>query len=332
MTIKIIYCAFYFKKVQKKIRKILIVLLKILITLLSFLYIFYKLKQYNVIEFHFSFNDFKNYFIFFIVILLMPLNWFIESIKWKFLVRNIEKIEIKTSFKAVFSGITFAIFTPNRIGELAGRIFVLKKENRIKAIFATAAGSLSQQMITLFIGFIGGLLFLYFYRERLINIEDRQLYYIKIVSIILVIIGFLLLFNLKRLSSMLNRMKLSQKMIDAINVLASYSSMELFRVLLFSLLRYIVFLFQFFLLLSFFNIDIALFEAFICIALTYFVSSVIPTFTLTEIGIRGSAALFFLGLFSDNAVGILSATALLWIINLAIPAIIGSLFFGRTRI
>ncbi|NPA45090.1 MAG: hypothetical protein GXO49_06120, partial [Chlorobi bacterium] len=66
--------------------------------------------------------------------------------------------------------------------------------------------------------------------------------------------------------------------------------------------------------------------------LTYFISSVIPTFTFAEIGIRGTAAIFFIGMFSSNIVGIISATALLWIINLAIPAIIGSVLFYRTKL
>ena len=51
-----------------------------------------------------------------------------------------------------------------------------------------------------------------------------------------------------------------------------------------------------------------------------------PTIALTEIGIRGSIAVLVLGIFSNNIIGILSSTVVLWIINLIIPAIIGSLF------
>ncbi|MAJ89900.1 MAG: hypothetical protein CMD08_01295, partial [Flavobacteriales bacterium] len=54
--------------------------------------------------------------------------------------------------------------------------------------------------------------------------------------------------------------------------------------------------------------------------------SIIPTIAITEIGVRGSVALFFFGLVSNNVVGILSATFVMWIINLVFPALIGMIF------
>jgi hypothetical protein len=63
----------------------------------------------------------------------------------------------------------------------------------------------------------------------------------------------------------------------------------------------------------------------------YLAMAVIPTFALTEIGVRGSTAIFFIGLFSTNISGILSASIFLWIINLAVPAIIGSFLFSKSK-
>ena len=56
------------------------------------------------------------------------------------------------------------------------------------------------------------------------------------------------------------------------------------------------------------------------------VVSVIPTIAITEIGIRGSVAVFLFGLLSSNIVGILSATFVMWVINLLLPALLGTLF------
>ena len=148
---------------KKQVRKILFFSLKTIIAALSFAYIFVKLKEYNQIEFPFNEIDTTQVYLFISVILLMPLNWLIESFKWKYLVRKLEHISIVKSIKAVFTGITFAIFTPNRIGELGGRVFVLKKEHRTKAVFATATGSLSQMMITIILGVISGIVFLFLY-------------------------------------------------------------------------------------------------------------------------------------------------------------------------
>ncbi len=317
---------------RKKIKNILIIVIKTAIAFLSFFYIYLKLKQYNEQELSFQLDNSVDLILLITVVLLMPLNWFIESVKWKYLIRKIESVRTFTAIKAVFSGIAFAIFTPNRTGELAGRIFVLKKGNRIKAVFSTAVGSLSQMLITLFLGFISGIFFLYFYLSELPESSEEYLLFVKILSVLLVLFGFLVFFNLNFFVRILKRIKLSEKIINPIEIITEYSSKELINILLYSFLRYCVFLLQFYILLVFFKVDITFFESILCISLTYFVSSVIPSFTLTEIGIRGSAALFFMGIFSGNDIGIISATALIWIINLAFPAIIGAFVFYKTKI
>jgi hypothetical protein len=72
-------------------------------------------------------------------------------------------------------------------------------------------------------------------------------------------------------------------------------------------------------------------DGILIISMIYFIMAVIPTFALTEIGIRWSVALFFIGLYYKNILnedlatdsGTVIATTFLWIINLALPAIIG---------
>jgi hypothetical protein len=62
------------------------------------------------------------------------------------------------------------------------------------------------------------------------------------------------------------------------------------------------------------------------IVLSFFVLAAVPTVALTELGVRGSISIFFIGLVSTNILGILVSSFALWIINLVIPALIGSLF------
>ena len=104
------------------------------------------------------------------------------------------------------------------------------------------------------------------------------------------------------------------------------------KVLFISFFRYLVFLTQFYLLLQVFGVNINIIPAFISIGLIFLTMSAIPTVTLAEIGIRGSVAIYFLGMFSDEIVGIVSTSIMLWIINLAIPALVGSLVFYKIKI
>jgi hypothetical protein len=110
------------------------------------------------------------------------------------------------------------------------------------------------------------------------------------------------------------------------SVFSFYSAEELAKVLLFSVARYVVFTTQFFILLHVFGVVINYTDALVLIMTMLFVISVIPTIAITEIGVRGSVALFLFGLISSNTVGILSATFVMWIINLLLPALIGTAF------
>ena len=50
-----------------------------------------------------------------------------------------------------------------------------------------------------------------------------------------------------------------------------------------------------------------------------------PTIALSELGIREGVSIAVLSGISDNTLGIISASFTLWIINIAIPALFGSL-------
>ena len=65
-------------------------------------------------------------------------------------------------------------------------------------------------------------------------------------------------------------------------------------------------------------------------ALTFLSMSIIPTIALTELGVRGSVAIYF-GYISSNTIGILTASFALWIINLVVPAILGVLFVYQLK-
>ena len=109
-------------------------------------------------------------------------------------------------------------------------------------------------------------------------------------------------------------------------VFSFYSFEDLLKVFAYSVARYAVFTTQFFILLELFEVQILYADAIILIMIMLFVISVIPTIAITEIGVRGSVAVFLFGLISANTIGILSATFLLWVINLLIPSLIGVAF------
>jgi hypothetical protein len=99
------------------------------------------------------------------------------------------------------------------------------------------------------------------------------------------------------------------------------------------MLRYLVFSGQFYLLLRAFGLNIPYFQALMLISMTYFVMAAIPTIALADLGIRGSVSIYFIGIFFGGGIAcstsILSASTLIWTINLAIPALFGIFFIHR---
>lgn len=290
----------------------------------------------------------SGFFILLSIIILMLVNWGIESFKWKYLIKKNEKISLLKSFTAVLSGITVSTFTPNRIGEFFGRVFVLKKTNPWKGAFITIIGSFSQLIVTLWIGLPCIIFVLYNYRKELLKtiffdlFSQKILFYNLLFLAIIINIGLLLfyfnLINIKKIRFVFKN-KTLKKLFDHLSVFGEYSFKELIIVLTLSTLRYFVFTLQFILTLHFFKVEIPLILSFCMIASLYYTMAAIPTVALTELGVRGSLALLLLPLFYEQnsivtdeiKMNVFSSSIFLWIINLVIPALIGSIFVLRLK-
>ena len=259
---------------------------------------------------------------------MMFSNWIIEAFKWRFLIRKIEYISLLRSVKAVFSGITVSIFTPNRIGEYGGRVFCLEEGDRIQAVLITIIGSVSQFIITFLLGSLGlsSCLFIYPEVRSFFYLNESHIIYIMIFLLFLNLLFILCFLNFSLLSKFILRKKFLTRFSKYSIVFSFYSNKDLLLVLSLSLFRYIVFSLQYFLLFFVFDVGLNYFEAIILIPTMFFLVSIIPSIAITDISVRSSVALLLFGLATDNIFAILSTTFLIWIINLIIPALIGTIF------
>jgi hypothetical protein len=57
----------------------------------------------------------------------------------------------------------------------------------------------------------------------------------------------------------------------------------------------------------------------------------VPTIALSELGVREGVSIAVLSGISENTLGIISASFSLWIINIAVPALLGSLILLRIK-
>ena len=112
-------------------KKTLSLILKITIVFLAFYFLYQQVVSKKAFEgFDLLFikqNIFQNKGLIILVLFMMFFNWLLEALKWQFLIKKIEKISLITALRAVFSGITVSVFTPNRVGEYGVRVFCLEK-------------------------------------------------------------------------------------------------------------------------------------------------------------------------------------------------------------
>jgi len=274
-----------------------------------------------------------------IVVFLMLVNWGLESQKWRFMIGKIERVSFFRSMMAVFTGASISFFTPNRTGEYFGRAFILDKASHVDGILITILGSMSQLLITILTGTLSMLVFIPKFLSSSAFFSGYIYYGFALLIILLDLLLLFLVMNAQFLSVLRDKLLRSKlkKFRKHLAVFSDFRPHDMAYVIGMSLLRYLVFTGQFLLLLKVFSVPVPFFDGVIITSLIFFVLSIVPTVTLTELGIRDSAAVYFFGIwFSHSAgmsdsvlIGILSATTLLWVINLAIPAVIGTFFVFR---
>ena len=150
---------------------------------------------------------------------------------------------------------------------------------------------------------------------------DVILYGVIAVLIILTLFYFRLSWIIKGVDHLPG----SKRFAYLVNALEDFDATLLIKLLSLSLLRFIIFIVQYYLLFRLFDVQVLWWQGFWSVSVSFLVMAVIPTFAIAELGLRGRIGLTLTGLFSTNATGIIFATAGIWFINLIVPAIAGSL-------
>ena len=269
-----------------------------------------------------------------IVIFLMIINWSIEALKWKISIQKVQPVSFSRSFSAILSGVSFSVSTPNRIGEYLGRILYIEEGNRLRVISLTIVSSISQLIITLFAGSVG----LFFIRK---NIETGntmqgldsfwlQVLQYGVIIVLLILTG--IYFRLSLLINLVDKLRNNNRYSWLVGSLKDIDATLLLKLLSLSAIRYVVFVVQYFLLFRLFEVNAGWWECFWAVSVVFLVLAIIPTFAIAELGLRGNVSLKLIGLFSTNSLGISLTTATIWIINLVLPAIAGSLLILSVKI
>ncbi|WP_140937821.1 lysylphosphatidylglycerol synthase domain-containing protein [Sphingobacterium lumbrici] len=310
----------------KSQKKYLNYCIKITIVGLAFWFIYSKVNnQKNLSEFQNLLSGVDTvtmYWTMASIIVLMLVNWFLEVGKWIFLSRSIEKLGFWKATKSVFCGLTWAIFTPNRIGEYGGRVLLLKPENRVRGAVAMGVGLFGQLVLTSVFGALSIAWFVSTFLETPVSVT----FGVWVIALIYALAFIILYFNVHWVDYMVGKIKVLDKVKSFFSILEDFTKVELLQVLLISAARFIIFTSQYVILMLVFLPELPFVSMVLMIFILFFVQSAVPSLDIFDFSVRSFVASNLYGYITTQEIAVMAIVSCIWFVNLILPAIIGSFF------
>nr|WP_298156649.1 lysylphosphatidylglycerol synthase domain-containing protein [Flavobacterium sp.] len=305
--------------IPDKAKQFLFAMVKVLIVAAAFYFIYDRLSHTRLdwkrVQ-HLLENPMATYLLVGVVILAV-LNRFFEILKWRNLVMSIRDISLFEATRQVMASLTAGIFTPNGLGEYAGKALFYEKSWAKKIVFLNLICNGAQMMLTLIFGVFG---LLYFNTKQAI-IDSQVILFLFIGCCV----GFVALLFMKRFS--IKGYSL-EKLLHKINTLPKNIHLKNMGLAFF---RYVFFSHQQYLLLVCFGVKLPYLMVLSTIAISYLLASSLPSFQFFDFAVKGSVAVFFFGQLGVNEWIVIFVTTAIWFLNVVVPVGIGSYFVLRFK-
>ncbi len=261
-------------------------------------------------------------------LVLLPANIALEAYRWARLVRCVvPAVPLRRAMAAVVAAYPIGLLTPGRVGDYVGRAVLL---TGVPA-GVSAALTFAERMATLAWCLAGGLVALAPYLARHAVPSPAATALVSVAAMgTAALFAALLVPGLARgaLSAVLPFAPVRR----ALDAFARVPPAEAVRLVALSGLRYGVFSTQFVLLVLAFAPGAGVAGVVLGVALTFFAKSAVPQVTLGDLGVRESAAVFFLGAYGVAAAAALNASLAVFVVNLVLPSLAGLPLLWRARV
>ncbi|SHM70328.1 lysylphosphatidylglycerol synthase domain-containing protein [Myroides odoratimimus] len=303
------------KILSDKTKQYLVLLIKILVVSAAFYYIYNQLSNDETLDFHILgevVSEPKNYLAIAALMFLTFSNRFVEILKWQNLSSLIKPVSVGQAAKQVLSALTLGIFTPNGIGEYAGKALYFEKKDAPRVIFLNMVCNGVQVIYAIVFGLIG-LTILNQFHEIIPNT------YLYIVYALIAVV-FTLLFSIRNFAIK------GYSIQTILNLLNEIPKKKHRKNLFLALLRYASFTHQYVILYYLFGVDIPYFELLCAVSAIYLMASSLPNFQFLEFAVKGSIAMFIFTALDVNQWVVALVATLIWLLNIVLPISIGSYF------
>lgn len=261
------------------------------------------------------------------VVLLIPFNWSLEALKWQSAIRYVQPSSFWTCWHGVLTGVLMSFFTPQTIGDFAGRSMHLPALRRWQVADGLLVSNFTQLFIT---GTFGAMAILSYLKA--LDWLPSAWYKTMVASwcLVALLIGLTFL-AAKEIWKSLPNYAWKTALKPYLMNFAAYTWKDLAWLTCLSLCRYMVFAAQFLLVISAFEVKADWTILWNGVAFIFVMKSVLPTLnSLGDLGVREFSAVAFFQLFDVPTEKIIAASLLLWSLNILLPALLG--FFSFVRV
>ncbi len=239
-------------------------------------------------------------------------NRYLEILKWQNLVSFLRPISVGESAKQVLGALTAGIFTPNGLGEYAGKALYFDTTKTKTIIFLNLICNGIQMILTIVFGTIGLVLIGYWNWALAIVVISCLLLLASFLSKKIKVKGY----SIQKLLEKLNEIP---RPIHQKNIILA-------------ICRYLVFSHQYYFLFLAFGVDLPYVTLMANIAVVYFLASSLPSFQFLDFAVKGSVAVFFFGKLGVNEWIVIFISTLMWFLNVVLPVVIGSYYVLRFKL
>ena len=256
--------------------------------------------------------------------LLSFVNTGIEALKFQHVLLP-EKVSFNDALKSVYAGASTGLLTPDRLGNFIGRTLHLSQVKNSWVIPATLLGNFAQLFATILFASIALLI----YPTGIVTLQISE----SLLSLLgwflfpTVCLMMVLYFKSESFLFVVRKIKFLQKTVAYLN---KKNNRDKIQILGWAILRYFVFVVQFYLILNAFGVHLSLSATLVFLGFLYLFTTFIPSPLMGNLGTREAVAVLLLGI-NNSLEGVVFASLYIWLINVLFPAVLGSFFVLKTQ-
>jgi hypothetical protein len=263
-------------------------------------------------------------YIYWAILLIIP-NLFLEAYKWQLLTLTIQKKTLSAALKDTILGLMAGIVSPFMVGDFVGRSLNLEQSNIKKGLLANFFNSICQTYTAIILGFFSNTV-LYFsnYSNHFIYIQ------FAFISLLFAsIFGLFFVFNLNVFKVLRQKNRYFYSFFNQYDEISNYLR---FKILMLSILRNLIFNFQFLFIYLAFDFQLPMVILLIGINLLLLIKTVGGGLNMIgDLSIRQIVNLYFFSKFGVSADIIFLATFMVWLLNIGLPVLGGFYYFIKPK-